>query len=337
MFSEDYFQARLRFLAGARKTGARLDQLKIAARGPKGEELTIDIASFGDLRAPKLMIHSSGVHGVEGFVGSAVQIAALEKGIQIPSGLGLIFVHILNPFGMAWLRRVNENNVDLNRNFLRDDEKYSGPDESYAKLNTTINSDGPKALYLAKVAAKILTHGFEPMKKVVMQGQYGFPSGLFYGGSRLEEGPSLYKAWLRKHVGQPERVIVIDQHTGLGPWGRETLFRYGEQVDIGRTVTPMAANVGYHIGGGMDSLTPELFGNARTCVHFTSEIGTLGKLPLLNLLRLENQAFQKTRQIGPENHALLAGMSPQDQGWRERGLKDGLATYNGGLRWLEER
>jgi hypothetical protein len=26
-------------------------------------------------------------------------------------------VHALNPFGFAWLRRVNEYNVDLNRNF----------------------------------------------------------------------------------------------------------------------------------------------------------------------------------------------------------------------------
>jgi hypothetical protein len=28
-----------------------------------------------------------------------------------------MLIHALNPFGFAWLRRVNEANVDLNRNF----------------------------------------------------------------------------------------------------------------------------------------------------------------------------------------------------------------------------
>ena len=31
----------------------------------------------------------------------------------------IVFIHIINPYGMAWNRRVNEYNVDLNRNFLR--------------------------------------------------------------------------------------------------------------------------------------------------------------------------------------------------------------------------
>jgi predicted deacylase len=29
----------------------------------------------------------------------------------------MILIHALNPYGFAWLRRVNEDNVDLNRNF----------------------------------------------------------------------------------------------------------------------------------------------------------------------------------------------------------------------------
>ena len=29
----------------------------------------------------------------------------------------LVFVHALNPYGFSWVRRVNEDNVDLNRNF----------------------------------------------------------------------------------------------------------------------------------------------------------------------------------------------------------------------------
>src|SRR5665213_701407 len=97
-YSNDYFEAKNKFLAAAQKAGAKMDSIKISARGPCGEELTIDIASFGDWASEKVLIHSSGVHGVEGFAGSAVQIAALERQIRAEPGTALAFVHCLNPY-----------------------------------------------------------------------------------------------------------------------------------------------------------------------------------------------------------------------------------------------
>ena len=41
---------------------------------------------------------------------------------------------------MAWHRRVNENNVDMNRNFIKD---HQGEPEGYAKIDTFLN---PKRL-----------------------------------------------------------------------------------------------------------------------------------------------------------------------------------------------
>lgn len=69
-----------------------------------------------------LLAHQSGVHGVEGFFGSAVQTAAL-RGIAdgllphlLPGPRDMVlFVHGVNPFGMAMGRRYNELGVDLNR------------------------------------------------------------------------------------------------------------------------------------------------------------------------------------------------------------------------------
>jgi len=34
----------------------------------------------------------------------------------------MLFIHVLNPFGMKHNRRFNQNNVDLNRNFLTEEE-----------------------------------------------------------------------------------------------------------------------------------------------------------------------------------------------------------------------
>ena len=38
----------------------------------------------------------------------------------------VVLIHAINPFGYAWHRRFNENNVDINRNFLLAEEAYVG-------------------------------------------------------------------------------------------------------------------------------------------------------------------------------------------------------------------
>ena len=87
------------------------------------------------------IIHSSGTHGVEGYLGSAVQIRFLHelflqneasimqnKGQEKASEYEneqvrkILLIHAVNPFGMRHHRRTNENNVDLNRNVLAPDK-----------------------------------------------------------------------------------------------------------------------------------------------------------------------------------------------------------------------
>src|SRR6266566_8058396 len=117
-FSPDYFAARDRFRELVRTGGGRLETISIDAKGPKSEDLSIDIAWFGVASPRQVLLHSSGVHGVEGFAGSAIQLQLLSDLPRLSKDSALVIVHVLNPYGMAWLRRFNENNVDLNRNFL---------------------------------------------------------------------------------------------------------------------------------------------------------------------------------------------------------------------------
>src|SRR5581483_755215 len=127
-FAPDYFAARDRFRAAATRLGWAAEALPIAARGPAGEELTIDVAaSPGSPNAPVLLT-TSGVHGVEGFFGSAVQVAALDTWATTgpPPGVRCVFVHAVCPSGFAHLRRFDETNTDLNRNFLLPGEEYAG-------------------------------------------------------------------------------------------------------------------------------------------------------------------------------------------------------------------
>ena len=84
------------------------------------------------------IIHSSGTHGIEGYLGSAVQIRFLhelfmknEKQLNdsnnnqhststLSTRRKILLIHSINPYGMRHHRRTNENNVDLNRNALTD-------------------------------------------------------------------------------------------------------------------------------------------------------------------------------------------------------------------------
>src|SRR3989442_7548534 len=118
---------------------------------------------------------------------------------------------------MAWLRRFNEHNVDLNRNFV-DSAKYEGAPPAYAKLNSFLNPPSPPAsdFYFLKAAYLILRYGMPAIKQAVVGGQYAFPKGLFFGGSRIEQGPERYQRFLANRLSMAERAVAIDVHTGLG-------------------------------------------------------------------------------------------------------------------------
>src|SRR5438128_436045 len=113
------------------RSGGRLEILPIAAKGPRGEDLSVDVGWFGAAEPDHVLVHSSGIHGVEGFAGSAIQLQIIDALPAIAENAALVLVHVLNPYGMAWLRRVNEENVDLNRNCL-EDAAYSGAPPAYA-------------------------------------------------------------------------------------------------------------------------------------------------------------------------------------------------------------
>ena len=81
----------------------------------------MDVARDGHPSADKLLIVSSACHGVEGFCGSGVQVAALHDArvarARARRGVAVLYVHALNPYGFSHIRRTTHENVDLNRNF----------------------------------------------------------------------------------------------------------------------------------------------------------------------------------------------------------------------------
>ncbi len=121
-FAASYAQARAQFVGAAAVAGLALHPQVHPLCGPNGETLALDVVRDGPLDAPRLLIVSSGCHGVEGLCGSGVQVFALQDGEWRAKAraqrVAVLYLHALNPYGFAHLRRVTHENVDLNRNFV---------------------------------------------------------------------------------------------------------------------------------------------------------------------------------------------------------------------------
>lgn len=345
-FSPDYFVARDRFRAAAHAAGAELAELPIEARGPAGQILTIDIARLGAREARRVLLHTSGLHGVEAFAGSAAQLAALARPPAVPTGCALVLAHVLNPYGMAWLRRANENNVDLNRNFLLPDERWEGAPPLYRALDPLINPPTPPAAdcFRLRLALFAVRHGVRAPRQAIAEGQYEYPRGLFYGGKRLESGPQRLLDWARRDLGGAQYLFALDLHTGLGRRGAETLVL---EAGAGATpaeelaralhrplLDPHAGQAAYRIRGGMaDALMHALAG---VPVDFLlQEIGTCPPFTVLHALREENRYhhYAPPDPRHPARLRLLEALCPVSRRWRARAVERGLSLLAGAAAW----
>ena len=82
-FSKNYNEASSRFreqISNLKILGHNVvhEQLNLDHCGPFSEELIIDIAIVGSIQSEKMFLYTSGIHGVEGFAGSAIQLSVLD-------------------------------------------------------------------------------------------------------------------------------------------------------------------------------------------------------------------------------------------------------------------
>jgi hypothetical protein len=251
---------------------------------------------------------------------------------------------------MAWLRRTDENNVDLNRNLLRQGERWSGVPEAYRKIDRTLNprSSPARDFFILRAQALALRHGFHALKQAVAEGQYEFPQGLFYGGRELAEGPRVYLDWVAQHLGQARYVCAVDVHTGLGRWGGEMLFpepgpgatpalALGQALGRRLGVTH-ATRAAYAIRGGMGARLPQQLPHAALD-FILQELGTYRALTVLHALREENRwhHYGAGNIDHPAKRRLREALCPSDPGWRRRVIAHGVALARAAAAWISRR
>ncbi len=354
LFSTAYSDARGKFTATAKSTGGTVAAIT------QGNGLEVDVASWGKPNKPTLLV-SSGLHGVEGFFGSAVQLAAIEK---LFSGLDpvvdlnelhTVFVHGINPFGFSHGRRVDENNVDLNRNFLKDRQHYRGAPDAYRKLNGFLNPQSPPdALepYTLKAAAYILRYGVPALKEAIACGQYQYPKGIFYGGSNCSTATEFVMENCESWVDDAKLVVHIDLHTGLGKFGEYKIllndststedYRWYERTFGENAIADLKSKdkTAYEVSGGMGAWLQNKFTDRR--YYFAgAEFGTYSPVRVLGALRAENRTHHyASPDSDPYKKAkaeLMECFCPASEHWRKKTIGASVKIISAAIRELQSQ
>ena len=345
-FSPDYATARSRFRNAAAAAGARLESHPISAPGPDGVELSIDVATWGGPERRRAVVVSSGLHGVEGLLGSAVQTALLEgrfRGDKLPPDARLVMLHGLNPFGFAWRRRVNEDNVDLNRNFLLPGEPYAGAPPHYRELDGLLNPPSPPGgcdPLRFKAALAELRLGRGVLRQTLPVGQYEFPKGLFFGG----HGPSQTQRIVAENfpcwLAGAEEVLHVDFHTGLGPWAGYVVWPSGpanspQALRLRQRLGGNALGHFYPARGAWGAWCEARFAD-RGYRFATVEFGTYSQFRVGAALRAENRAHfwcpPGDPRLDRARAKLVEAFAPSDSRWRDSALRQGLALFDRAVR-----
>ena len=230
-FSSSYSQARGKFLAAVQAGGARLlSSHTNPAKGPQGEDCITDVAWLGPEDASRLLILVCGTHGAEGYAGSGCHVAWLQERwferVRVKD-TAVLLIHAINPHGFAWGRRVNEDNIDLNRNFIDHDLPHpENPD--YVALAQHIDpadwAEPGLSAHNQAIAKFLGRDRHDVMSKAIHGGQYVNPRGVFYGGIQAAWSNRLFRQLLKQHAAGARHVAIIDYHTGGGVWGYCDLF-----------------------------------------------------------------------------------------------------------------
>ena len=205
-------------------------------------------------------------------------------------------------------------------------------------------------MFTLRAGREIARHGFHALKSAVAQGQYEFDRGLFFGGRGPSSSKKVIEANLPLWVGQAKRVIHLDLHTGLGPWGTyviaasqnvpsedlDWLMRHFDQDRVQRLE---ASKVLYQIRGEFTYFCRGLFPQIDY-YPILVEFGTYPIIKVLKAMRAENRAThwceQDSAQCSKAREKLREVFSPASKKWRNIVLEHTIRLFNQALKALED-
>ena len=182
-----------------------------------------------------LIVLTTGVHGIEGYIGSVMLDVFWQE--VYPDldreDTGVLVLANVNPYGMKYHRRYNENNVDLNRNFILEWNTFDmSVNKEYPKVDTFLgpqktmkNAFWHEVQFYASLAKAAITQGADSITNALLNGQYEYPQGVYYGGEKDEKSTAYVKSVFEQTLQSDyDNVIHIDVHSGYGPRYNMVIF-----------------------------------------------------------------------------------------------------------------
>lgn len=224
-YSENWYQATEKFFKAAQQRG----ELKWCSAN--NHSFDIPYVKIGN--GPNKVVINSGVHGIEGYFGSAAQNMFLDTfGATLPQELlahyTFVLIHVINGWGMQnRMREVMDTTrgglVDLNRNFGVDFENKSALPQNpkYNIAHDLLLSKPDKVEKKNAIKEFRSNHLKDGVWSAIANGQYVHPYGLFYGGAApMTENKMTMKIY-DEIMQDAASLISIGLHTGLGRFDRK--------------------------------------------------------------------------------------------------------------------
>lgn len=354
LFTEGYANARQKFIAACVLRELTPQSHRHPLPGFDGDALFTDVVRIGPTNAARVLVLTSGVHGVELFAGSGCQVDWLltHEATQLPPDTAVVLVHAINPWGSSWLRRYTEDNIDLCRNFVDYPNMPQLPTPAdYPALHATLMVDPADAVSIAAADATLAAyekkHGNQALYGALMSGQYSHPTGMGYGGVEPTWSRRTIEAVLREHCATAREVVLMDYHTGLGP------YAYGSAVALqqGEALRRIRQVFGPWVEAVMEHGAPENFapvyghstpGYERALPHArvtaaVLEYGTGRPQHMLDLLVRDQREWrggEGRHERLATRQALLRFFYPDDAVWKQAVVDQSRLYIAQALRYL---
>ena len=310
-----------------------------------------------------LIILTTGVHGIEGYIGAVMLDVFFEEIYPTlnTENTGVLIVANVNPYGMKYMRRYNENNVDLNRNFIENwDDFDRSSNKDYPKVVSFLQPEGKMGnaffhevgFYLSLAKEAVLT-GADTISDALLTGQYEYPKGVYYGGNGDEKSTAYLKGVFAECLdGSYENIIHLDIHSGYGPRYNMVIFN---SVQDPTTEEEAKAAFGYDYIIATDSEefyetfgdTTDFFyrlarskGSDKELYSTCFEFGTIGDGFLDSIISLKFTVDENRQHWYPTENEITSEMVrqnylelfyPTEVKWREKTVQDFKDALNGVL------